>query len=288
MVSHRKNHQPPRPSRGLVLSGGGARGAYQVGCFKAFRELGLDFPIVAGTSVGALNGALYCLDDIDGAERIWTTIATGDVLDVPSLVAGLVPLVAPGASSATASAPARKPWHAVLDITRTVLNAWRGFNRANKEKLACLLDRYLDPVALKRARRELIVTITTLRGTHYESTRDLSSRAIREHIQASASIPFVFDPVFSTSRLRLAWDGGANLFNPGALTPIEPLHKRGVREMVVVWLVPEFKVLSHLYPGARLTHIAPRKSLGNFLRFSPGRARKLMEMGYEDAMKALR
>ena len=41
------------PEWGLVLSGGGARGAYQVGCFRAFRELGLDFPIVAGTSVGA-------------------------------------------------------------------------------------------------------------------------------------------------------------------------------------------------------------------------------------------
>jgi NTE family protein len=289
MRSHEHKIYTP-PKRGLVLSGGGARGAYQVGCFKAFKELGLDFPIVAGTSVGALNGALYCLDDLARTEQIWTSIATGDVLDVPGLITGLVPLVAPGASSATASAPARKrkPWHAVLDITRTVLSAWRGFNRANKEKLACLLDLYLDPVALKRARRELIVTITTLRGTHYESTRDLSSRAIREHILASASIPFVFDPVFSTSRLRLAWDGGANLFNPGALTPIEPLYERGVRDMVVVWLLPQFKVLSHLYPGARLTHIAPKKSLGNFLRFSPDRARKLMEMGYEDAMKALR
>jgi NTE family protein len=242
---------------------------------------------VAGTSVGALNGALYCLDDIEGAERIWEGIATGDVLDVARLITGLTPLLAAPAAASEAGRK-RKPWQAALDITRTVLNAWRDFNRANKEKLGRLLDRYLDCAALKHARRELIVTVTTLTGTHYESTRDLTPRAIREHIQASASIPLVFAPVFSSSRLRLAWDGGANLLNPKAVTPIDPLYERGVRDIVVVWLIPRLKLLSHLYPGARLTHIVPAKSLGNFLRFSPRRARNLMQMGYEDAMKALR
>ena len=165
MRSHEHKIYTP-PKRGLVLSGGGARGAYQVGCFKAFKELGLDFPIVAGTSVGALNGALYCLDDLARTEQIWTSIATGDVLDVPSLIAGLVPLLGPPVASLAlpTAGRKRKPWDAVLDITRTVLNAWRIFNRANKEKLARLLDLYLDPVALKNARRELIITITTLRG----------------------------------------------------------------------------------------------------------------------------
>jgi NTE family protein len=43
---------------GIILEGGGARGAYQVGVWKALRKLGIDYCGVAGTSVGALNGAM--------------------------------------------------------------------------------------------------------------------------------------------------------------------------------------------------------------------------------------
>ena len=56
---------------GLVLDGGGARGAYQIGAWKALVEAGVKFNAVAGTSVGALNGALICMGDIEKAEGIW-------------------------------------------------------------------------------------------------------------------------------------------------------------------------------------------------------------------------
>ena len=48
---------------GIVLDGGGARGAYQIGAWKALKEAGVKINAVAGTSVGALNGALICMDD---------------------------------------------------------------------------------------------------------------------------------------------------------------------------------------------------------------------------------
>ena len=43
---------------GLVLEGGGAKGSYQIGVCKALAELGLEVGGVAGTSIGALNGAM--------------------------------------------------------------------------------------------------------------------------------------------------------------------------------------------------------------------------------------
>ena len=49
---------------GIVLDGGGARGAYQIGAWKALKEAGVKINAVAGTSVGALNGALICMDDV--------------------------------------------------------------------------------------------------------------------------------------------------------------------------------------------------------------------------------
>lgn len=67
---------------GLVLDGGGARGAYQIGAWKALREAGVKINAVAGTSVGALNGALICMGDVEKAEQIWRDITYSRVMDV--------------------------------------------------------------------------------------------------------------------------------------------------------------------------------------------------------------
>ena len=55
---------------GIVLEGGGAKGSYQIGAWKALREAGVRIKGIAGASVGSLNGALICMDDIDKAEYI--------------------------------------------------------------------------------------------------------------------------------------------------------------------------------------------------------------------------
>lgn len=66
---------------GLVLGGGGAKGAYQVGCWRALRECGLErFEAIAGTSVGALNAVLVAQDDFARAESIWADMRLGRVL----------------------------------------------------------------------------------------------------------------------------------------------------------------------------------------------------------------
>ena len=65
----------------LVLAGGGSRGAYQIGVWKAMRQLGLSIDLVTGISVGALNGAFVMQDYFDQAEKMWSTISTPDVLD---------------------------------------------------------------------------------------------------------------------------------------------------------------------------------------------------------------
>lgn len=58
---------------GLVLSGGGAKGAYEVGVWKAFEDYGLtsDVKAISGTSVGALNGALFACATVEETEKLW-------------------------------------------------------------------------------------------------------------------------------------------------------------------------------------------------------------------------
>ncbi|HEX7136399.1 MAG TPA: patatin-like phospholipase family protein, partial [Vicinamibacterales bacterium] len=59
-------------SVGVVLSGGGFKGAYQIGVWLALRRLGANpFTTIAGTSVGALNALLIANDDPRGAIRLW-------------------------------------------------------------------------------------------------------------------------------------------------------------------------------------------------------------------------
>lgn len=60
--------------KALVLGGGGAKGSYEMGAWKAFRELGLSFDIIVGTSIGALNGALMTQDTYEAAEELWDGI----------------------------------------------------------------------------------------------------------------------------------------------------------------------------------------------------------------------
>ena len=50
---------PDHPKIGLVLGGGGAKGAAEIGALKALEESGIEFDCICGTSIGAILGALY-------------------------------------------------------------------------------------------------------------------------------------------------------------------------------------------------------------------------------------
>ena len=67
--------------RAIVLAGGGARGAYQMGFWRAIRELGIDYQIVTGSSVGALNAALMASGNFEGGLEMWESITTNDIIE---------------------------------------------------------------------------------------------------------------------------------------------------------------------------------------------------------------
>ena len=67
----------------LVLGGGGAKGAYQLGVWQTLRELRIKFECVIGTSVGALNGALMVQGAYNEAFDMWHNINLNTVVNVP-------------------------------------------------------------------------------------------------------------------------------------------------------------------------------------------------------------
>ena len=84
--------QNDTPRKALVLAGGGARGSYQVGVWRALTELGWNPQIITGTSVGSLNGAMFALDLYETARDMWTSIRSQDVMELPEETRNLTEL----------------------------------------------------------------------------------------------------------------------------------------------------------------------------------------------------
>jgi predicted acylesterase/phospholipase RssA len=82
--------------KALVLTGGGARGAYEAGVVKGLVDAGQTFDLVCGTSIGAINAAFYAQDELPQLETIWKSIAgknviepTAEVQSIENFVTGL-------------------------------------------------------------------------------------------------------------------------------------------------------------------------------------------------------
>ena len=67
--------------RALVLSGGGAKGSYQLGVYKALKKLKIDIDIITGTSIGGINGAFFVTGDYRKLKRLWLNTKTNELLN---------------------------------------------------------------------------------------------------------------------------------------------------------------------------------------------------------------
>ncbi|MBM6838155.1 patatin-like phospholipase family protein, partial [Clostridium saudiense] len=61
---------------GLVLSGGGAKGAYEAGVFKAIEDLNIsqNVSVISGTSIGTVNGLMFSMDDSSILKSSWASV----------------------------------------------------------------------------------------------------------------------------------------------------------------------------------------------------------------------
>ena len=67
---------------GIALGGGGAKGAYEIGTWKALREMKIPLDVVVGASVGALNGAMIVQDDFDLACKLWENLKMENIINI--------------------------------------------------------------------------------------------------------------------------------------------------------------------------------------------------------------
>ncbi len=191
--------QVPPPSVGLVLSGGGAKGAYQVGVLKALNELNIQVDAVAGASIGSLNGAIIAAADnqlqaAEHLENLWTELSTlspvalGSVGSLPiklpaylSMLGGFglnIPMLQTlAAALAKGSELGKLPW--IPDTAKRLANLAKHLS-ASGDSLLCdqriksLIDRYLSEDGLP-ARIPLHVSVYPTQGFGIDLMRIVGS-----------------------------------------------------------------------------------------------------------------
>jgi NTE family protein len=228
------------PRIALVLTGGGARSAWQVGVLRAIASWyppgrALPFQVICGTSAGAINAAVLAAGGANFADgctalaRVWGGFRVGEVFR-----AGTLDMLRPGLQLVLALVSGG--W--LLPMPRSLLD---------NSPLRALLEREVDFAALARSiaagRPDAVaVTATSLGGgasvTFVESSRLFTpwDRAARrgaaailgvDHLMASAAIPLLFPPV--------AMEGGH--YGDGALrqlTPLAPAIHLGADRILVI------------------------------------------------------
>lgn len=196
----------PPIRRALVLSGGGGRGAYQVGVWRRLQELHWMPDMVCGTSIGAINGALIGSGwDADQMQQLWGRLHEKKVFKISAWrqfkyrVNKLL---------------GRHPnWPALMD------------NTPAREMLTEVID--LQRLRLDQPRVVVAATNVCRSRLEYFSGDSLTV----EHILASCSIPVVFP--WCEIDGELYWDGGVM-----ANTPIAPAIAAGATEILVVLMAP--------------------------------------------------
>ena len=231
---------------GIVLGGGGARGAYEAGVIAGIIDVLADsdlandrslFDVICGTSVGAINAAWIAANadradhDTEGLVRYWQTLELGQHLRIDAM--GLLFGVHDPFSSQK-----KRLGRAVLEARALERLVEKGVPwdrlRHNLEKGRL---RALVVTALHVATGTTTLFTDLAAGVEYPASKDRRRRAIparitADHVLASAAIPFIFP----SRRIGTGYyaDGGIR-FN----TPMAPALRLGVDRLVVIPLLAE-------------------------------------------------
>lgn len=253
---------------GLVLEGGGSKGSYQIGACKALNELGVEIGSVAGTSVGALNGAMVVQGDVDLAYSLWNSISPDSIIKMPGdeLEDYVLHEFHPGTLKTF-----------IYKIRRIIAEGG-----LNVEPLVELARSVLDEDRIRKSSVGFgIVTVdVTARKAVEIYKEEIPKGQLLDYIIASASFPAFKRAVIDG---RVFIDGG--FYN---VLPINMVSSKGYNDIIVlrtygIGLRKRFDT-----SGLNIISVSPVESLGPTLDFSTRTSRKNLKMGYYDVFKVFR
>ncbi|MEK3884741.1 patatin-like phospholipase family protein [Paenibacillus sp. PL2-23] len=251
----------------LALEGGGAKGAYHMGVVKAYREAGYTFDAIAGTSIGALNGAVIAQGDFEIGFGVWEQLDARSIFDISEEEYRLL------MRRRLDTAALR---HMAARTKRLI--AGRGMDT---HKMRLFMESLIDESRLRSSTADFgLVTVSLSDRAPLELYKeDIPAGRILDYLMASASFPG-FQTTFIDDKAYI--DGG--LYDN---CPINMLARKGYTSIVAVRTFAMGVTQKVRYPDLTLTTIAPSEPLGGMMSFNPSAIHRSMSMGYYDALRGL-
>lgn len=262
---------------GLVFSGGGGKGAYEIGVWKALKEFNIDknIKVISGTSVGALNAALFSQGDLEKAIKVWMNISQDKILHIngDSIKNKIVSL----------------PFsNFVLSKANNLLSGIDNFGIFSQEGLRKIIRENLIINHGNDFKIPIYICAFNIQKLipeyFYLNIENFSN--IENYLLASAAIPGIFSPIDVN---------GEKYFDGGLVdnTPVKPLLNENLKYIITVSLSrdPLLNDYAKNSPGIKFWNIVPNDDVGNLIKgtlnFNPDYAMKLMNYGYNDTKRIL-
>lgn len=315
----------PEPTpMGLVLSGGGGKGAYEIGVWKAFCETGVDkrIKVYSGSSVGAINATLFAaIGNPSQCVDLWKE-AVGQVFscnkkevqkeldktadDLDTLIGDIRKNKKEGEALSTGDKIGAAAVMALSTMIRMADRASDAMQGASKSVGFCdssqLRKALAKSLPSKWSSNQPLVYVTALSKAEGVSRFFLLNGNDRDRaidcLLASAAIPGLFDSVEIDGVLYI--DGGYEK-RGGDNIPLRPIRERHpeIQDVFVVYLESADKLKHRLkkeeYPNGRIIEIIPSRSIGGsyggwegVFDMSDEKVDGLIKLGYADAMQVLR
>ncbi len=254
---------------GIVLEGGGAKGAYQIGVWKALLECGVKIKGVSGVSVGALNGALMCMGDYEAAEELWKNLTYSDIMNVNDKQ--MQCLMKKDIKNLDLKSLTK-------DTTRVITE--RGIDVAPLKEL---INKLINVEKIKQSGMEFVFgTFLVDKLKELEITaQEIEEENLKDYLLASALLP-----AFKREKLngQRYLDGG--MFNN---VPVDMLINRNYKDIIIIRIFGMGLLKSVKIPeDVTITQISPRINLGGMLEFNSEKSRRNIDLGYFDGLRSIR
>lgn len=246
----------------IALSGGGTKGSYELGVWKALNELNTDYQIVTGTSIGSINGALMATRDYDRAYDLWSTITMEDMMEdginLTNTIEGMIDQ---------------------REAIRPFLKKYVQNKGADISPFTEFIHHLVNEQAIRESDVDFgLVTVQFPSLTPCElSKAEIPEGKMKDYILASSAI----FPLFPMHKI------GDTMYLDGCYhdnLPISLALRMGAEHVIAVDLhtSPEHEAYAS---RPYVTYIKPSRSLGTMMNFDHELLMENARMGYQDTMK---
>ncbi len=256
----------------LVLEGGGAKGAYQVGAIKALKKKGIEFDTIIGTSIGAINAAFIAQGDINKLEELWQTISFQDLMDINNeLIESITNM--------------KFSSDILNEIARKFFNAFKE-KGIDTSSIRSLLEKYIDEEKLRNSNIRFGLVTYCLSNMKPQKLfiEDIPQGKVVDYLMATSNLP-VFKRQIIDNKSFL--DGGAY-----DNCSVEMLYEAGYKNIIAIKLFKRRKRIRNYYKLSKkqdlnLKIIVPSEELPFILNFETKTLNKILKYGYIDTIKQI-